>query len=98
MIWTSEEMEMYNCEMLSHNVSKEQVMNPELPTDTYFIEYNTDDGPVIDLCRSTKMANIFDMYYDKIGNNIRKIDFAYGRKNPKLWGYNPPVKKERKAR
>lgn len=102
MIWTSEEMttipENYNCEMLSHNVNQEQLMNVNLPTDTYYIEYNTEEGVIIDLCRSAKMSNIFDMYYDKFGNNIRKIDFAYGRKNPKMWGYTPPVEKKRKAR
>jgi len=102
MVWNLEDMktipEKYNCELLSHNITPEQLMNPELPTDTYFIEYDTDDGPMMDLCRSSKMANIFDMYYDKVGNNIRKIDFAYGRKNPKLWGYTAPQQKKRKAR
>lgn len=102
MSWSPEEMnklpEKYNCELLSHNITQEQLMNPELPTDTYFIQYDTEEGTIMDLCRSSKMANIFDMYYDKVGNNIRKIDFAYGRKNPKLWGYSAPQPKKRKAR
>lgn len=100
MIWSEEEKKtlpvQYNCELLFHNVSKEQIENPDLPSDAYIVEYITEKGEHVDLCRSSKMANIFDLYYDKIGNNIRKIDFGYGRVNPKLWGYPSPEKKRRK--
>jgi hypothetical protein len=37
------------------------------------------------------------MYYDKYGPGaVKKIDFGYGRTNPKLWGYKQPEKKKRK--
>jgi hypothetical protein len=92
------DIKLFNCEILSNNITRHELINPELPTDTYYIEYDTEDGIVIDLCRSSKMANVFDLYYDKVKNNIRKIDFAYGKKNPKLWGYNSPTDKKRRAR
>lgn len=100
MIWTDEEQKTvppgYNCELLVHNATEEQIKNTNLPTDTYLINYTSKDGPMTDLCRSTKMSNIFDLYYDKIGNNIHKIDFGYGKISPKLWGMPPPEKKKRK--
>lgn len=100
MIWSDEERssiaKQYNCEILIHNAKKEEINNPNFPSDVYIVKYLTDKGEFIDLCRSSKMSNIFDMYYDKIGNNIRKIDFGYGRVSPKLWGYPSPEKKRRK--
>jgi hypothetical protein len=50
----------------------------------------------IDLVRGSR-ARIFDLYYDKYGPGVvQKIDFGYGRTNPKLWGYKQPEKKKRK--
>jgi hypothetical protein len=101
MMWTEEEKKsvpsQYNCELLFHNANDEQLKNPELPSDAYIVEYNTDSGSFIDLCRSSKMSNIFDLYYDKVGNNIRRIDFGYGRMNPRLWGLPVVEKKRRKT-
>lgn len=101
MIWSEDERKtlpkQYNCELLFHNAEESQIMSLDLPSDAYIVEYTTDKGEFKDLCRSSKMSNIFDLYYDKIGtNNIRKIDFGYGRVNPKLWGYAAPEKKRRK--
>jgi len=36
------------------------------------------------------------MYWDKIRSNLNKIDWGYGRINPKLWGYQVPKSKKRK--
>jgi len=37
------------------------------------------------------------MYYDKYGpGSVQKIDFGYGRMNPKLWGNQKTEKKKRK--
>ena len=89
-MWTDEERatvpRQYNCEILFHNAKNEDLMNPDLPSDAYIVSYNGEDGVINDLCRSSKQSNIFDLYYDKIGNNIRKIDYGYGRLNPRLWG------------
>jgi len=49
-----------------------------------------------DLCRSSKMSNVFDLYYDRFGSGLKQIEMGYGRKNPKLWGYSAPEKKKRR--
>jgi hypothetical protein len=36
------------------------------------------------------------MYWDKFRENLKSIEFGYGRINPKLWGYKTPEKKKRK--
>lgn len=99
MTWTEEEKlnipRQYNCQILSHKVTDDQIKDPELPSDAYVVHVEGDDGTFYDLCRSSKMANVFDLYYDKFGNNIRKIDFAYGRQNPRLWGMPQPTQQKR---
>lgn len=98
--WTDEEKsalpKKYNCVLLIHNATNDQVKNPEFPSDAYIINYTLNGKRITDLCRSAKMVNIFDMYYDKFGNVINSINFGYGRINPKLWGYPAPDKKRRK--
>jgi hypothetical protein len=97
MTWTDDEKlnipRQYNCQLLYHNVTEDQIKNPELPSDAYVVQVVGEEESFYDLCRSSKMSNVFDLYYDKFGNNIRKIDFAYGRQNPRLWGYEAPQQK-----
>jgi hypothetical protein len=87
----------YGCELLLEKTSLEKVKDPSFPSDAYLIWYSVDEEQHIDLCRTTKKSNLFDMYYDKYGPGaVQKIDFGYGRVNPKLWGYKQPEKKKRK--
>jgi hypothetical protein len=52
---------------------------------------------VLIVTRAAKRVDLFDMYYDKYGPGaIQKIDFGYGRVNPKLWGYKQPEKKKKR--
>ena len=86
----------YGCEVLLEKTSISQVKDPSFPNDAYLIWYTVNDEECIDLVRGTRVR-IFDMYYDKYGpGSIKKIDFGYGRTNPKLWGYKSPEKKKRK--
>ena len=57
--------------------------------------YTVDGKDFLDVTRSCKMVNIFDMYYDRYGN-VKKIDFGMGTVNPHQWGYKPPEKKKRR--
>lgn len=98
--WTTEEKKdippRYGCEILLEKASIQQIKDPSFPNDAYVITYEIGDNTYMDLCRGTRVK-IFDMYYDKFGPGvIKKIDFGYGRVNPKLWGYKPPEKKKRK--
>lgn len=87
----------YGCEILLEKTSFEKVKDPSFPNDAYLIWYVVDGKRHMDLTRCPKMVNLFDMYYDKYGpGSVQKIDFGYGRTNPKLWGYQKPEKKKRK--
>ena len=98
--WTKEEKETlfpkYGCQILVENGTLEQVKDSSWPNNAYLIWYKVGDEVHMDLCRGSR-SKIFDLYYDKFGSDaIQKIDFGYGRTNPKLWGYKPPEKKKRK--
>lgn len=86
----------YGCEILLEKTTVETAKDSSFPSDAYLIWYNFDGKDHIDLVRGTRVR-IFDMYYDKYGPDaVQKIDFGYGRTNPKLWGYKQPEKKKRK--
>ena len=98
--WTKEEKETlpprYGCQILVERGTTEQVKDSSWPSDAYLISYQIGEDVYMDLCRGTR-SRIFDLYYDKFGPGvIQKIDFGYGRVNPKLWGYKSPEKKKRK--
>lgn len=87
----------YGCEVLLERTTLEEAKNPSFPNDAYLIWYTVDGEKYLDLCRTPKMVTLFDMYYDKYGPGaVQKIDFGYGRTNPRLWGYKQPEKKKRK--
>lgn len=101
MEWTPEEKKslppLYGCEIVLENTTIEQAKDPSFPNDAYLVFYTVNGKDYIDLCRSGKRVSIFDLYYDKFGTGVvQKIDWGYGRTNPRLWGYKSPEKKKRK--
>jgi len=87
----------YGCEIVLEKTTLQQTKDPSFPSDAYLVFYSVDGQDYIDLCRGHKRVSIFDFYYDKYGpGTVKKIDFGYGRVNPKLWGYKQPEKKKRK--
>jgi hypothetical protein len=85
----------YGCDVLLENTTLEAAKDSSFPSDAYLIWYIVDEKENVDLVRGSK-ARIFDMYYDKYGSgSIQRIDFGYGRTNPKLWGYKQPEKKKK---
>jgi hypothetical protein len=87
----------YGCEILLQKTTLEKVKDPSFPNDAYCIWYNVEGETFMDLTRCRKRVDLFDMYYDTYGPGaVQKIDFGYGRVNPKLWGYKQPEKKKRK--
>jgi hypothetical protein len=98
--WTPEEKKVifsqYGCEILFERTTLQQIKDPSLPNDAYMVIYQVNGETFMDLCRGRRVK-IFDMYYDKYGpGSVQKIDFGYGRSNPKLWGYKAPEKRKRK--
>jgi hypothetical protein len=77
----------------------DQAKDPSLPNDAYLIWYNVDGETYMDVTRTKKRVDLFDLYYDRYGpGSVQKIDFGYGRTNPKLWGYKPPEDQKKKRR
>jgi len=101
--WTPEEKvnipPRYGCQILLENTTIEVAKDPSFPNDAYLIWYKVDGNEYIDLCRTSKRSSLFDMYYDKFGPGaVQKIDFGYGRTNPKLWGYENKTSKSKKRK
>jgi hypothetical protein len=87
----------YGCEILFERANMVQAKDSSLPNDAYLIWYNVDGETFMDVTRTRKRVDLFDFYYDKYGpGSILKIDFGYGRVNPKLWGYKAPDKKKKR--
>ena len=99
-IWNTQEIKelksRYGCEILKHNCTLQETKDHNVPTDAYIVEYIVDDEICYDLTRCGKRVNLFDMYYDKMGNTIRSIRWGYGKIHPRNWGYSAPEKKKRK--
>jgi hypothetical protein len=87
----------YGCEILLEKTTLNKAKDSSFPNDAYLVWYIADGEECIDLTRGAKRVNLFDMYYDKYGPGaVQKIDFGYGRVNPKLWGYKQPEKKKKR--
>ena len=87
----------YGCEILLEKTTLGKAKDSSFPNDAYLIWYIEDGEEHIDLTRCAKRVNLFDMYYDKYGPGaVQRIDFGYGRVNPKLWGYKAPEKKKKR--
>jgi len=87
----------YGCQILLEKTTLDKAKDSSFPNDAYLIWYVVDEKEYVDLTRCNKKVNLFDMYYDKYGpGSVQKIDFGYGRMNPKLWGYKQPDKKKKK--
>ena len=86
----------YGCEIILEKTTLERAKDSSFPNDAYLIWYEVEDTKFVDLVRGSRVR-IFDMYYDKYGpGSVKKIDFGYGRTNPKLWGYQKQEKKKKK--
>ena len=87
----------YGCEIVLEKTTLSKAKDSSFPNDAYLIWYIVDGEEHLDLTRTAKRVNLFDMYYDKYGpGSVQKIDFGYGRVNPKLWGYKQPEKKKKR--
>ena len=89
----------YSCEILQEKTTQEKSVDRKLPTDAFNVTYVVEGETFLDVTRSSKMVNVFDMYYDRYGKgSVQKIDFGHGTVNPGQWGYNAPTKKVKKRK
>ena len=87
----------YWCEIVLEKTTKEKSLDRKLPSDAFNVTYVVDGETRLDVTRSEKMANIFDMYYDRYGKGaVQGITYGHGTIRPNLWGIKAPEKKKRR--
>ena len=87
----------YWCEIVLEKTTQEKALDRSLPTDAFNVTYVVEGQTYLDVTRSEKMVNVFDMYYDRYGKGaVQKITFGHGTIRPNLWGQKPPQKKKRR--
>ena len=87
----------YSCEIILEKTTQEKTQDKGLPTDAFNVTYVVEGETRIDVTRSEKMANVFDMYYDRYGKDVvQKIDYGHGTVNPSQYGYKVPDKKRKR--
>ena len=87
----------YSCEIILEKTTLDKAQDRKLPTDAFNVTYVVEGETRLDVTRSGKMVNVFDMYYDRYGKDcVQKIDFGYGTVNPSQYGYKSPEKKKRR--
>ena len=91
----------YSCEVILEKTTKDKANDRKLPSDAFEVYYVVDGEERLDVTRSGKKVNVFNLYYDKYGkDSVKKIDYGYGTVNPSQWGYRnkePQKKKRRKG-
>ena len=89
----------YSCQVLLEKCTLDQAKDKSFPTDARIIRYKVDDKDYIDVARSAKASNIFDLYFDTYGMGaLQSIDYGYGTISPGQWGYKSPDTKKKKRR
>ena len=87
----------YWCDIILEKTTQEKAFDRSLPTDAFNVTYMVEGTEHLDVTRSEKMMNVFDLYYDKYGKGaVQKIEYGHGTIRPNLWGAKPPQKKKRR--
>ena len=78
----------YSCQVILEKCTLEQAYDRSMPTDARLIRYKVDGKDFLDVTRSAKAANIFDLYFDTYGKGaLQSIDYGKGTISPGQWGY-----------
>ena len=87
----------YSCEIIQEKTTFDKSNDRKLPSDAFNVTYVVEGETRLDVTRSAKMVNVFDMYYDRYGKDcVQKIDYGHGTVNPHQWGYKAPEKKRKR--
>ena len=89
----------YSCEIILEKTTKDKADDRQLPTDAFNVFYIVDGKEHLDVTRSEKMVNVFDLYYDRYGKGaVQKIDYGHGTIRPNLWGAKPTPKQKKRRK
>ena len=68
----------YSCEIIQEKTTFDKSNDRKLPSDAFNVTYVVEGETRLDITRSAKMANVFDMYYDRYGKDcVQKIDYGH---------------------
>ena len=89
----------YSCEIILEKTTKDKADDRQLPTDAFNVTYVVDGKQHLDVTRSEKMVNVFDMYYDRYGKGaVQRIDYGHGTVRPNLWGAKVPAQQKKRRK
>ena len=89
----------YSCEILLEKTTVDKADDRKLPSDAFNVFYVVEGQERLDVTRSGKMVNVFNLYYDKYGkDSVRKIDYGHGTVNPSQWGYKSPAERKKRRK
>ena len=89
----------YSCEIIQEKTTFDKSNDRKLPSDAFNVTYVVEGETHLDVTRSAKMVNVFDMYYDRYGKDcVQKIDYGHGTINPGMWKYKSPTKRVKKRK
>ena len=84
--------------ILYENCQPKDALDKTLPYTSYLVEYIKDGKPHYDVSLGDKQAEVFDYYWDKYKQDLKKIDSTGGLVNPNRWDTSMLKKPERKTR
>ena len=84
--------------ILYENCQPKDALDKTLPYTAYLVEYVKDGKPHYDVSLGDKQAEVFDYYWDKYKQDLKKIDSTGGLVNPNRWDTSMLRKPERKTR
>ena len=89
----------YSCEILLERTTSERANDTSFPTDAFNVSYVLDGQKFLDVTRSEKMVNVFDLYYDRYGKDVvQKIEYGRGTIRPNLWGASKSQTQKKRKR
>tara|TARA_B100000686_G_scaffold326860_1_gene385143 strand:- start:232 stop:582 length:351 start_codon:yes stop_codon:yes gene_type:complete len=89
----------YSCEIILEKTTIDKAQDRGFPTDAFNVYYNVDGKEHLDVTRSEKMVNVFDLYYDRYGKGaVQKITYGAGTIRPNLWGVKKAPERKRKRK
>ena len=89
----------YSCEIIQEKTTQEKALDRKLPTDAFNVTYIVEGETRLDVTRSEKMMNVFDLYYDRYGKGaVQSITYGHGTIRPNLWGVKATPPKKGKKR
>lgn len=89
-------IEGYGLRILSQACPFGESKDKSLPNNTYVITCQRGEDTWHDIVMGNR-SDIFDAYYDLLGNVVKRIEWTAGRVNPRLWqDPRDPKKKSKK--